>query len=253
MKKAFVITSAIDYNKDAPLTYSTVRSVFDANERFRQTVFTVASLDTASPDETTMFLVDISDNPNNWRGPISYQKNLIFVSVKDEFPDIFETVRNHHNKSYCESLILIRFFEKYESALKEFDYIFKVSGRYFTDSSFDTKIFTEENTDKIFFKKPLVFEWNDNWKYSLVDRRTEDGDNKIRQYSSILYGFGKMHFHKFLDMYRVIAVFTNHPEYTKYDVETLLYFFTRPIKNHILETDWIVYGWFGANGTFLRY
>jgi hypothetical protein len=177
----------------------------------------------------------------------------VFVSVKEEFPEIYETVRKHPNKSHCETLLLLKFFSKYKSQLEDVDYFFKVSGRYFFDSSFTEELFTPENLGKIFFKHPMQFDWQDLWNYNRVDRRAIQQDNKLRQYCSVLYGFGKSNYDRFVDLYRVLSFFTDHPSYSTFDVETLLYFFTRDFEKEIIEVDWKVYGFNGADGRFLRY
>lgn len=253
MKKAFIITSAIDIDNRFPLTYSNTRSAFSNEERLRQTAFTVASLDSRTDNDTTLFLIDISDNYNQYRSTLSYQRNLVYVSIKEEFPEVYEIAKSHRNKSHCETIILLAFMNKYKNILNQFDYIFKISGRYFIDRSFDILLFNEYNKDKIFFKRPMKFEWNDSWPYSMVDRRTVQGDNFLYQYSSVLYGFGVDMFDRILDIYHVIETFTGHPDKIVYDVETLLYYFTRTYQDKIIETDWTIYGWDGTSGTFLRY
>ena len=253
MKKAFIVTSTIDVDNDNPLTYSNIRSIFSNDQRLQQTVFTVASLDLIGDSDTTIFLVDPSDNPDRYKNLFKYQKNLFYVSIKNEFPEIFNLCRTHPNKSFCESLILINFIEKYKNILEYHDYIFKLSGRYFTDSSFDITIFNQDNRSKLFFKRPLEFEWNNEWPFHMVDQRERQGNNKLYQYSSVLYGYSKEYLDRMLDIYRVISVFTNHPDGIKYDVETLLYFFTNQYRQDVIETDWKVYGWQGVDGTFLRY
>jgi len=253
MKKAFLITSVIDVDNTNPLTYSKVRTTFSSADRFKHTIFTIASLDMMAGADTTIFLIDASEDYEQYKSTLGYQKNLVFVSVKEEFPDIFELVRTHPNKSFGESLMLVKFIEKYRSVLDGYDYYFKMSGRYFVDSNFDTSLLNEENLDKIFFKHPFKYEWNDSWNYQIVDRRAIQNDNKLYQYSSVLYGWGRMNMDRILDIYRVIATFTNHPNGSIYDVETLLYFFTRVYEPNIIETDWVVYGWDGAGGQFLRY
>lgn len=253
MKKAFIITSAIEVDNDFPLTYSATRTHFASVDRFRHTTFTVACLDALAKEDSTFFIIDISDNYDQYKSVLSYQRNLVFVSVKEEFPEIHKTVKEHSNKSHCESLMLIKFFEKYKPVLEQYDYFFKISGRYFTDSSFDISICNEENLGKVFFKSPLKFDWIDGWNYQMVDRRHLQGENKLYQYCSVLYGFGREYLHKFIDIYRVMTVFTDHPNGIRYDVETLLYFFTRDFEADIVEVPWTVYGWDGTSGTFLRY
>jgi hypothetical protein len=128
-----------------------------------------------------------------------------------------------------------------------------MSGRYFIDRSFDVSLFNEYNKDKIFFKRPMKFEWNNSWPYDMVDRRSLQGDNLLYQYSSVLYGFGADMLDRIVDIYHVIETFTGHPNKIVYDVETLLYYFTRVYQDKIIETDWTIYGWDGTSGTFLRY
>jgi hypothetical protein len=253
MKKAFIVTSAIEVDNNYPLTYSATRTHFDSTDRFRHTVFTVASLDGIRDPDVTIYIIDASDNWETFSGVLGYQKNLKFISIKQEFPEIYNTVRSHKNKGHCESLMLTKFIEKYKTELDQYDYIFKLSGRYFIDSNFKIDIFTQENIDKIFFKSPLKFDWIENWNYKMVDRRSVQNNNKLYQYSSVLYGWGKNNTDRMLDIYRVISVFTDQNSGVNYDIETLLYFFTREFENQIIETDWVVYGWDGTAGNFLRY
>jgi hypothetical protein len=58
---------------------------------------------------------------------------------------------------------------------------------------------------------------------------------------------------RIVDIYHVIETFTGHSDKMIYDVETLLYYFTRVYQDKIIETDWTIYGWDGTSGTFLRY
>jgi hypothetical protein len=253
MKKAYIITSCIEVDNTKPLTYSPVRSHFSNDERFRHTAFTIASLDHIADDETTIFLVDISPNWIRYKHFLSYQSNLVFVSGHEEFPEIAELCRTQSNKSRAESMIMVAFMEKYKEQLKNYDYFIKISGRYFIDSSFNTDVFNENNINKLLFKKKLEFEFNESWGYDLVDLRAEQGNNKLYQYPSALYGFGSGYYDKMLDIYRVLTVLLDHPDRQRYDLETLLYYFTRHFSNDILEVGWRIYGFEGINGTFMRY
>jgi hypothetical protein len=253
MKKAIIITSAIDVNNNHPLTYSSVRSHFGNEERFRQTVATLASWDQAGDSETTLFLLDISENYAVYRSLLSYQKNLVYVSVKELIPEIFETVTTHANKSYCEQLLIYSFLTKFRKDLEPYDYFFKFSGRYLIDSHFSIEFFDHVDHGGLFFKAPLKFEWNENWPYAMVDRRQLQGDNKLYQYCSVLYGWSRAYHDQMIDIYRVISEFCSNPSSISYDVETLLYYFTRQFELDIVEMPWIVYGWDGTSGNFLRY
>ena len=99
----------------------------------------------------------------------------------------------------------------------------------------------------------MKFEWNENWPYAMVDRRQLQGDNKLYQYCSVLYGWSRSYHDQMIDIYRVISEFCSNPSSISYDVETLLYYFTRQFESDIVEMPWIVYGWDGSSGNFLRY
>jgi hypothetical protein len=253
MKKAFIVTSVIEVDNSYPLTYTPVRSYFSNEERFRHTVMTIAALDQVSDDETTIYILETSDNWQFYKDQLSYQKNLKFISVKEEFPEILETVKTHRQKSYCECLMISSFIKKYEAELFENDYIFKMSGRYFIDGSFEPELFNKYHTKNLFFKKPVQWDWKDEWCYSLVDRRKEQGDNYLRQYSSVLFGWGKEHHAHMKDIWLGMTAILALPSMAHYDVETLLHYLTRPFEQNIIETDWKVYGWLGPNGYFTRY
>jgi len=253
MKKAIIVTSAIEVDNNYPLTYSQTRSFFGTEERFRQTASTVASLDQASDDDTTIFVIDISDNYLNYGALLSYQPNLVFVGVKEKMPHIYQSVRTHPNKSYCEQLILQTFLETYSDVLNNYDFFFKFSGRYFVDRNFDMDQFTAETKPGFYFKPPMKFTWNDNWGYEMVDRRSIQGDNNLYQYCSVLYGWHKDYMSRYIDIAKIIVEYCSSSSGMKYDVETLLYFFTRDYEDVITEMPWIIYGWDGTSGRFLRY
>lgn len=253
MKKAFIITSGIELDNSKPLTYSKVRTVFDTPDRCRHTVMTVANLDHVADDLDTLFLVDMSENWEMFKGLFSYQKNLVYVSVRQEFPEIYNEVRSHPNKSRCEALLLATFISKYKSRLQEYDYLFKVSGRYFTDGSFNSDLLVEGNINKLFFKQPAEHEFNERWNYQVVDLRESQGNNKLYQYPTTLFGWGKEKLDEMLDVFRVLDLFLKHPLNQHYDIETLIYYFTRQFEKDIIHVDWTVYGWDGCHGTFVRY
>jgi hypothetical protein len=173
--------------------------------------------------------------------------------VKEQFPDAHTKITTHPNKSYCECLLLSTFLNAYRTELEQFDYTIKISGRYFFDHSFDTLLFNKYNADKIFYKLPISIEWSDSWNYDAVDMRMEQGNNVLNRYCSVLFGWGRKHNSKFRDMFAGISAMLTQPSMNNMDIETLGYYFTRPYAADIIETDWIVYGWDGTSGRFLRY
>lgn len=252
MKKAFFITSIIDLDNLNPLTYSKTRTVFGPLERFHQTVYSLTSIDLLDKD-ADIFLIDASDNYSLYRSYLSFQKRLKFISVKEEFPECLETIRNYPNKSHGEAILITKFLEKYRTSLQNYDYLLKLCGRYYFDSSVDNRIFTESNRNRIFFKHPLKFEWQTNWNYQDVDLRHITGDNYIRQYCSVLYGWGIEQFDNMLDLHQKIMIKTGDPNKIQYDMESLLYFFSRELAKDITETDWTVLGCNAVGGNLMRY
>lgn len=252
MKKAFLVTSSIDVDNSYPLTYTKTRTFFSPEERLRQTVMTMTCLDLVSDQDTEIYVLDNSEN-TEYRHQFAWGPNIKFISIKEEFPEIHQTLRTHPHKSYCECKMLTTFLRERRQQLEHVDYFIKLSGRYFTDSRFNISIFNENNLDKMFYKKPLKFEWHDSWGYSLIDRRKEQGDNKLRQYCTVLYGWGRERHGNMMDMLTALQTMCLRQEMYHMDVESLSYFFTRPFENQVIETDWLVYGWEGASGRFMRY
>lgn len=251
MKTSFIVTSSIDVDNNHPLTYSKVRSYFTSEERLRQTINTIAAIDQVSNIDTDIFIIDVSDT--DYSNIFAYQQNLKYISVKLEFQNIYNTVKTHPNKSFCELLILLHFFEKYNHIIDNYDYIFKISGRYFIDGSFKLDICTEQNRDKIFYKRPFEWQWKDEWNYHMVDLRSTQQDNTLKQYPSTICGWGSEKHHQMISMFQKSLNVLRDPNMSHYDIETLGYYFTRDYKDDIIETDWKIYGWHGHNGSFVRY
>mgnify|MGYP003341374179 CR=1 FL=1 len=249
MNKVFVVGSSIE-TSNAPLTYSPKRTVFSSEERFRQTIFTINSIRNSFPDSKIM-IVDSSNDYLEYYFLIKFFKNVEFIPLKELSAEAHQTVNSHPNKSLCESLLLNTYFRQYKKELKKYDYIIKGCGRYFY-WDFNNDLFTPENADKIFFKKPLNFEWNNSWNYQFVDRRTSE-NNRLYQYCTVLYGFGSMHLDKFIDINEATIHLLKQPQMSHYDIETLSYFLTRPYRDLIIETDWKVCGWDGTSGRFMYY
>lgn len=253
MKKAFIVTSSIEVDNSNPLTYSKTRTYFSSEERFRQTIATIASIDQASDNETDIFLLDTSEHWYQYCQHFTYQPNLIFVSVKEELPEIYNEVKTHPNKTRCEALILSEFMKKNKQALSEYDFQFKMSGRYFLDKKFDISLFNESTAGKIFYKRYMEHAWQDSWMYDLVDRRTQQGDNNLRQYCSVLFGWSKQYQERYQMMFETISLMLSNPVLYHFDHETLGYYLTRTYQDDIIETDWLVYGFHGHDGKFVRY
>jgi hypothetical protein len=250
MRKLFIVGSSIQ-PREGRFTYSQTRSKFDAQERFRQTIFTTNSIRAAFPD-AKIVIVDSSAEYAEYIQTFWYLKDVDFIPLRELCEDAYETVNTHPNKSLCESLLLNTYYKTHKPQIKEYDFVFKATGRYFY-YDFNDQLLTEQNKDKIFFKKPLNFEWNNDWRYQFVDRRLLQDNNRLHQYCTVLYGFGSEHLEKFIDINEATIHLLNQTAMSHYDIETLSYYFTRAFEDKIIEVDWKVSGWDGTSGRFMYY
>lgn len=265
--KVFLVTSIID-PENIPLTYSKVRSCFTPEERFRQTIYTLNSLNFVLTDNDSIYLIDASNSPDWKRELQSSGYKFNYVSVKTEFPDIFNSIRTYPNQSYGECLLLNTFLTNYESQLSEFNYLFKISGRYFIDNSF-LKEFNEAEpcywnynylkarglaNPNLYFKTPLKWYWDKSWGYDFVDIRSKVGDNFLRQYITALFGWNSLGTYAIKDVLNKICYTLKDESMLHYDMETLIYFFSRQYEEHIVEiNNWNVLGWNKVSGNLVRW
>ena len=179
MKVAFLVTSAIDIDPNHKLGVqkNIPRAVHSPKERERQTLLTIATL-TAEFPNADIFLLEGS---NTTLPQLDTWGNFHPYYLKDHNPSLQQTILTHSHKSFCEASLLLDFISNNREKLQQYDIIFKVSGRYIPHFK-DQKEF---DRNKIYVKKPLVYEWSDSWGYDMVDLRKETNDNKLRQYSTV--------------------------------------------------------------------
>jgi len=252
MKKAVIITSIIEVDKSHDLTYSTFRSFFSDDQRFNQTIETCVSLQSCFDNQTVFYIVDASDNYEQYQDSFDFVSNLKFISVKKHLPHVLHLVRTHPNKSTCECTLMYAFFEKFKEELSQYDYFFKISGRYqVIPEHFDIKYFDTKNQFNFFFKHPHRWDWEPHWGYQMVDLRTQQGDNSLYQYSTIFYAWSFSVHDLVIGLLKEIAYLCSI--YTHYDVETLLYFLTRPYSDNITHMPWLITGRSGIDSLLTFY
>ena len=88
MNNLFIVGSSIQ-TRNAPLTYSPVRTIFSSEERFRQTIFTVNSIQAAFP-EAKIVVVDSSDIYKEYQDTFRFFKNTEFIPLKELDQEAFE-------------------------------------------------------------------------------------------------------------------------------------------------------------------
>jgi len=252
MKKVFIVVSSIEADNKFPFNFGDKRTNFTAEERFRQTIFTLHSIRSFYPHDDIIVL-DTSKNLNTeYIEKMSYF-NVKHISFKDVDPVSHEIVTTHPSINFCECYMLSCFLRAHQSVLKKYDYIIKATARY-VYSQFED-LFNEKNLNCIFFKKPFGFEWNDNWGYKMIDRRSIQNNNLLYQYSTVLYAFGSTQLNTMVDIFDAHnhVVQMTLPLNINYDIESLSYYLTRPFEDSIIETNWKIMGFEGVHGTLMYY
>lgn len=133
-----LITSVIN-TPNSPLSYSNVRSVFTRQERFEQTKKTVQSIKENLPN-SKIIIVECSD--------LSEEENIYFKENCDYILNLWNKKELHNyifgpSKSLGEGIMTIEAFKYIEQLQFEYDYLYKISGRYWLNENF--KIHNIEN------------------------------------------------------------------------------------------------------------
>jgi hypothetical protein len=143
MNTVFIITSVI--NPIAlELTYG-IRSYYNISERFQQTLQTIQSIREYVPT-SDIVLIEGSN--------ITYDMEFVLERFVDKYINVFnnEYIRQSVEsklKGYGEATQLYYIFSNYE--MGNYDYVFKISGRYYLNSDFDLNTIIKSN--KVVFCK----------------------------------------------------------------------------------------------------
>lgn len=252
MKKLFLVVSAIEVDNKYAFSFGNTRSVFSDEERFRQTMYTIQSIRNSYPEDKIVVLDTSTQNCEKYKASVGYF-GAEYIAFKELDPEGHAIVTTHQSISYCECYMMNSFFQKRKKFINEFDFIIKATGRY-TYSNFKD-LFIEENKHKFFFKHKLAFEWNHKWNYGYIDLRKKQDNNKLYQYSTVLYAFGISNLNRMMDLFEAHnhVVQMTIPMGINYDIESLMYYFTRQYEHDIIETDWKVMGFEGVHGTLMYY
>jgi hypothetical protein len=172
--------------------------------------------------------------------------------VKEAYPDVFEDMQAHPSKSYADTRVTLAMAQDRSLGLRDFDVCVKVSGRYLLDHHFSQN--RPADRSKFYFKRPNTWEWMPHWSFPLVDRRTVQGDNLLRQYCTALFAWGADRHDLMVSVLQQVAALSLTPPVGHYYMEMLMYFVTRgvPVED-ILETDWMISGLDGANRMWRRF
>lgn len=250
MKRAIVIGSSIEIDNNFDFNNLGTRSYFSTEERARQTMFTLNSIKSHFPNDE-VYLVDSSGI--NLKKYLKYPtiEGINLISIQDIDEDIAYTIRTHHNKSYCEALLLKTFFNSYEQELNKFDFIIKTTGRYWFHTPIDTSMFTKDNINKVFTKYEYVFDHPNKEKWGPDEFRVDGHpDYRVGNIPTILYGWGRDAFKSILEFWEFTLKST---QTTSYDVENIFYYWAYQHKIPQYKLNWVMLGYGGNNGKFYSY
>jgi hypothetical protein len=164
MRDLFLITSVINTGSK-PWSYTSIRSMYSTQERFEQTLETIASIRKYSPD-AIIVIAECSDLSQEYTNTLTSQVDYFLNLYTDD--RIRSICLESNMKGYGEGVqtkYVIEFLMKNNIQFHRF---FKISGRYTLNEKFKSENFLD---DRYTFK-----------------RRVITGDNQIAM-STIVYSF----------------------------------------------------------------
>jgi len=148
MNNIILITSVIN-TPNNPLSYSKTRSVYNRNERFEQTKKTIQSVKEKLPNIKIM-IVECSN--------FNEEENNYFKENCDYILNLWEKKELHNNifgtsKSLGEGTMTIEALKYIEELNLEYQYLYKISGRYWLNDNFkldkiENNVFKKINNDE---------------------------------------------------------------------------------------------------------
>lgn len=149
MKNIVIINSIIDI-PNLPLSYSKKRSVYSTDERFVQTQYTIQTIKKYIPDPYIIIVECSYFNEEQYK---------FFYNNCDHIINLFNDIDSKNfiyskSKSAGEGTMTIKALEYILKSNIEYNYFFKISGRYFLNEHFNINDFINEynvikQTDKI--------------------------------------------------------------------------------------------------------
>lgn len=254
MKNCYVITSMIEPDNSILLKEGQARTVLSTEDRLKDTIETILSIVKFDPT-STIFLLDGS--VRKFEELTNRFDNLTYIHFETFNKEVADITRTHLSKSYGETMMLLEFLKHYKHEIvSKYDYLIKLSGRYYF--LYDhTKYFAEENINKFIFKSPVFW---DRSNLTYIPQYFLPSDmyvnDKLGGYYTVAYAVGKHKLEIYENLMFACAAMTDkNSKYFYVDIEYLLY---RLLSNFnllkdIVHTDWIIEGRGGQNGKYFRF
>jgi len=260
MKKLFLISSTIHVEESAPpfvfrsddnFLVELSRSHFSPEERLRQTIYTVFCIKNSHPNDKIV-VIDSSKNSKEYKKYFDLFSNVEYVSLCDISETACQLTHIKQNSGIGCRTILTTYSKHHLNTLKQYDFIVNISARY-GFYGMDNSLFIPENKNKLVVQKPTKENQLTQFKKvkeSLKYYLYEKDQIEPWMYNTQLYFFGIDFLDRMIDIYDATVYLLDHPKLShRCFCEDLLYYFTRPYANDVIETtDWFVYGWSGKTG-----
>lgn len=250
MKTLYLVTSAINPTS-IPFKYLSgdfvQRSFFSEAERYRQTIYTISYLKSLDKSASIVIL-DCSENCSDYTVLEKDFGGIKFIGVKELSWTVHDIANNSTQKSYAECAMIKLFIDKYKDYILEHDFFIKLSGRYTVEGINPWQY----QKNRFFFKLPNYNDPGIEERLSFVDTR-HNKEGPILSYSTVCYGFDTSFLQTYYSINDKIISTVTQQEHSHLCSEFLIYYYTRELKNSIIEYDWIVNGFDGVNGGWVRY
>ena len=246
-RTGLIITSVMEPS-DVGLTYSPTRTTYTPRERFAHTIFTLVNAShVVKPHNGDIILADASRTGKYIEDikKLNIAPNIHYMYMSE----LSNIVPYHPHKSVGEALILKMLYRYNKRFLEQYDFIIKLSGRYQIGNQLNLDTFIPER-DKLYFKDAFYFEgkWGTKLpKFCIIKINDKE---IVPMYGSVIYGFHSSRLNWMTDTMGKVIEYLSKPENIGGDMETMLYFLTRPIKNDILSVDWKIWGLAGVKDSY---
>jgi hypothetical protein len=254
MKNCYLVTSLIEADNTFLLKKNQIRSILTTEDRFFDTIKTIDCI-VENDSEAKIFLLDASKE--YFEELIIKYPNLHYIHIEKTNPNLANNIRTHPSKSHGESLMILDFLKQYKNIIaSEYDYLIKLSGRYYFVGNYLNDL-NEKNINKFLFKKPVFWNKKDLTYLSEEYLPTEMyiGD-KLGGYYTVINAIGNTQLNKYeIAMFACASMTDTYSKYFYVDIEYLLYkiFSDFEFKNNVIETNWTVEGRGGQNGKYFRF
>jgi hypothetical protein len=235
-----IVTSALVPSK-APLSYTKVRSAFTVEERFEQTKLTIESIRDYLPN-SYIVLLDATPVPKAWKEYLVANVELFIDASKDV--ELKNLSLKCQYKGVAESTQKLRMLEQVERLAVEegleIENIFKISGRYRFNKSFEYDYFMRgDAANKAVFKPvpPWCFFYERQPTYYTFAYKVPF--SMLAKFKYVLNeSIKRMNTGKSME---IILPFVFSPS-ERHDIKSIgVEGFVAPTKQHFVEFDWEVY------------